>query len=79
MIHIDPTIRLGDILLVIGGIAAFLKMFTSMRDAMRDLAREIGSRDPRAGLLGDMASVKDEQTQHNAWLIEMRAKLGLKL
>lgn len=79
MIHFDPTIKLGDVLLIGGGIIAFVKMFFVMRDAIRDLTKAVGSKEPRDGLLGDMVAIKEEQEQHNAWLIEMRSKLGFKL
>lgn len=36
----DPTINLGQILVLAGFLAAFVKLFLSMRDTLRDLTIE---------------------------------------
>jgi len=74
--NIDWTLSISDLLLVGGGIIAFIKMSMSFRDAIRDLTKAVGSKNPPEGLLGDMEHTKAAVSRHNDWLVELRAKFG---
>lgn len=65
----DYSIHLSDLLLVGGGILAFLKVFLSLRDLIRDLDRRVGTEVPRSGLTGDVRALQGESKQHREWFI----------
>jgi hypothetical protein len=74
----DYSISLSDILIFMGGLIAFLKVSVGVRDSMRDMARQIGSKDPPDGLLGDVQGLKYEARKRRDGEIELRAQLGMK-
>jgi hypothetical protein len=73
MIAFDATIHLSDILIFGGGLLAFVKMFISFRDIVILLKREIGTKEPREGIKGDIVELQETAHQHDRWLIEARA------
>jgi len=75
---IDWTVSVSDILILGGGLVAFVKMFLSLRDSLRDISRAIGQKEPPDGLIGDVQGLKRESRQHRDRLIEMGAELGIK-
>lgn len=69
MLNFDTTIHLSDLVMWGGGLLAFFKVFLSVRDAMRDLTRAVGTASPPSGLRGEMQEVKGEVRQHHTWLV----------
>ena len=65
----DWTINLGEVLLVGGGIVAFLKVFLSMRDSHVEVVRVLGKEEPPSGVVGDVKHIRIEQQEHREWLI----------
>lgn len=74
MFQFDTTIHLSDVIVMGGGIVAFITTFLSIRDAIRDLKNAVGTKDPPVGLLGDVEDLKEESRQHRDWLIGMRGR-----
>lgn len=72
----DWTINISDIFVMFGGAVSFIWAMIAVRDALRDLRRAVGEKDPPYGLLGDVEIMKAESQRHREWLIEMRSKLG---
>lgn len=69
--HFDTTIHLSDLIIFGGGIIAFLKVFLSVRDGLRDIARTVGSDDPPSGLVGRMQGAEHRLSEHHEWLIRV--------
>jgi hypothetical protein len=67
--QIDWTVNVSDVVIVGGGLFAFIKVFLALRDSMRDVANAVGKKDPPSGLLGDVYHLSEEQRQHREWLI----------
>lgn len=65
----DTTIHLSDVILFLGGLVAFLKMFISQRDILRDLVKAIGQTYPPAGILGTLGEHDTELAAHREWLV----------
>ncbi len=74
MLQFDTTVHLSDVVMVGGGLVAFVTMFVQLRDAIRDLKNAVGTKDPAMGLLGDMEDVKTEQRMIRDWVISMRGR-----
>jgi len=60
MFQIDTTIHLSDIVMVGGGIVAFLRAFLWQRDINRDVLRILRGEDGTNGLVSDMKKVKHD-------------------
>lgn len=60
---VDTQIHLSDLLLFGGALVAFVKMFVSNRDILRDLVKAMGT------LTKDVDRIEDRQQQHHEWLI----------
>lgn len=58
MFQIDTTIHLSDVVLVGGGIAAFLKAFVWQRDINRDVLRILKGEGGTNGLLSEVSALK---------------------
>lgn len=67
--NIDWTIHVSDVALFLGMLLAFLKMFVSTRDTMRDLVKAVGQAEPPSGLVGDVREVTKQVNDHHEWLI----------
>jgi hypothetical protein len=68
-VSFDWTVHVSDVMLFGAGIWAFITMFVSLRDAIRDLSVNVGKKHPREGLLGDVEHMKEEIQEHRDWLI----------
>lgn len=68
-ITMDWTIQFSDLLLIGGGVFAFIKMFLMLRDTLRDLVRMVGTDQPRTGLIGKMGDIQDQVNDHHTWLV----------
>ena len=65
----DWTVSISDVAIFGGGACAFVRVWLTVRDALRDLAHAVGSADPPTGLIGDVTQMKIEQQAHREWLI----------
>lgn len=74
----DYTIHVSDVVVFVVGLIAFFKVFLTVRDSLRDMTRQIGSKDPPDGLLGDVMGLKHEARKTRDRLIEIGAELGMK-
>lgn len=45
------------------------KVALSLREDVRDLKRDVGTKVPPSGLVGDLLHVEQRQEQHHEWLI----------
>lgn len=70
----DWTISFSDVVLFGGGILTFLKIFLSMRDMIRDLTTVVGKDNPPSGLVGEIRTVRTQQSLHHEWLVDLRAR-----
>lgn len=70
----DLTVHLSDLIIFGGGLFAFVKISVYYRDILKEIQNEIGSRDPRKGLLGDVADLKECSDEHHDWLVALRAR-----
>lgn len=68
-VDVDAQVHLSDIVLFGSGIYAYVKMLIIARDIIRDMRRDIGTKNPREGLLGDVEGLKDHAADHRDWLI----------
>lgn len=60
---VDTQIHLSDLLLFGGVLVAFVKMFVSNRDILRDLVKAMTT------LTSDVNRIDERQEQHHEWLI----------
>jgi hypothetical protein len=69
----DFQLHLSDILLVGGGIWAYLRTshrtISQLTHAVEDLTQALGSAHPPSGILGDISELKLETRRHRDWLI----------
>lgn len=65
----DWTISVSDVLLFGGGVFAFVRVFMTVRDSLRDLSTAVGHAEPPSGLIGDVRAIQAEQQQQREWLI----------
>jgi hypothetical protein len=63
MPSIDTQVHLSDLIVGVGGIIAFLKVFLSDRDLKRDLVSAVGD------LKKDVGQLQTGQNAHHEWLI----------
>ena len=62
----DWSVNVGNLLVLVAGLVAMLKMLLYQRDLNREMLHTIGTTHPeRKGLLGDVAELKDVQLLHN--------------
>ena len=67
--NFDWTISFSDVVLVGGGIVAFLKVMLWQRDQTRDIVRVLGAEHPPTGIMGDVFHLKRETRRHRDWLV----------
>lgn len=79
--HVDPMIWVAfavNLIVIIGGIGKVVSVGISMRDEIRDMAKNIGRKEPPEGLLGDVQALKHESRKHRDRLIELGATVDSK-
>ena len=61
----DWSVNVGNLLVLVAGLIAMLKMLLYQRDLNREMLHTIGATHPeRKGILGDVATLKDVQLMH---------------
>lgn len=76
MFQVDPTLRVGDVLMVIltliilPAVKTFGKAIFTMRDELLTMKRDLGETMPPSGVLGDIGHIKQELRRHRDWLID---------
>lgn len=68
--NFDTTINLSDLLVIGGGVIAFLKIWLKVRDVLRDVQLVLGSiGPPPSGLVGEVHAMRRELGTHREWMI----------
>lgn len=60
---IDYTIRVSDVVVLGGGVAAFLKVWVGSRDIQRDLTRLVNDHEAR------ITKLRGDTDDHHEWLV----------
>jgi hypothetical protein len=66
---LDWTLHVSDVVMFLGGLIAFLRIFMTTRDSLRDMTKAIGTYEPPMGLVGDVREVRAQVYKHHEWLI----------
>lgn len=64
-----------NLIVIITGASKAIAVLISVRDELRDLKRNVGSKDPRDGLLGDVEGLKDAAHRTDRSIVEMQTHL----
>lgn len=68
--HIDWTVNITTLFLIVGALFSFFKVFLWFRDIINELARVVGKvGPPPTGMQGDIHHIKIEQRAHRDWLV----------
>jgi len=73
---IDSSIRISDIVLLGGGLWAFIRTYFAQQSFNKDVLRTLGIKAPPDGILGDIEALKVITTGHHETLIKLRARQG---
>lgn len=75
----------ANLIAIIAGATKGIRVLVDLRDEIRDMAKAIGTPDPREGLVGDvlnltddMGAIRKELRSHRDSLIEITAQMGLR-
>lgn len=60
---VDAQVHLSDLLILLGGAWAFIKVMTAYRDLVRDLGKDVKD------LRTDVDEISERQGFHHEWLI----------
>ena len=86
MPQLEWVVDVGDLVIALIGLVLIPLMrmlmttLWSVRDAVRELTLiVVGSdKNPEAGLIGEVSSLKKESQRHRTWLIELQAEQGVR-
>ena len=75
----DWTIHVSDVVVFVAGLIAFVRVFMTIRDTMRDVSLKIGTKAPPDGLLGDVVGLQHETRKHRDRLIALEVETSGKV
>lgn len=64
-----------NLIVVITGASKAIAILVSVRDELRDLKRNVGTKDPRDGLLGDVEDLKDDYRKTDRNIVEIQTHI----
>lgn len=73
----DLLLFVINVAVIIGGLWKGIAVLVSVRDSLRDLTVNVGTRDPPTGLLGSMAKTDGLLHHHDRRLVRVETKLNL--
>lgn len=67
-----------NLFVIVGGIWRGIGVLLDVRDDIRDLKKNVGTKNPPDGLMGDMVALEREVLHHRDSLIAVTAEMGMR-